>query len=80
MTDAIIDTWFFEDKDWMERYEAGEFTQKGASSSAVSLKIASESWERAKEMARTILTEQMDADMGDVNENATQYMVHALGL
>lgn len=75
LTDAIIDTWFFEDKDWMERYEAGEFTQKGASSSAVSLKIASESWERAKEMARTILTEQMDADMGDVNENATQYIV-----
>lgn len=34
-----------------------------------------ESWERAKEMARNILQEQMNADTGDVNENATQYIV-----
>ena len=75
LTDAIIDTWLFEDSEWLRRYEAGEFDTKAAKDNPELLEIAPESWERAKEMARNILKEQMDADVGDVNENATQYIV-----
>ena len=69
LTDAIIDTWLFEDSEWLCRYEAGEFDTKEAKDNPEALQIAPESWERAKEMARSILKEQMDADVGDVNEN-----------
>ena len=72
LTDAIIDTWLFEDLEWLRRYEVGEFDTKD---NPEALQIAPESWERAKEMARNILKEQMDADVGDVNENATQYII-----
>ena len=75
LTDAIIDTWLFEDSEWLRRYEAGEFDTKEAKDNPEALQIAPESWERAKEMARNILKEQMDADVGDVNENATQYII-----
>lgn len=75
LTDAIIDTWLFERSEWLKRYEAGEFDTKEAKDNPETLQIAPESWERAKEMARSILKEQMDADVGDVNENATQYIV-----
>lgn len=75
LTDAIIDTWLFERSEWLKRYEAGEFDTKEAKDNPETLQIAPESWERAKEMARNILKEQMDADMGDVNENATQFIV-----
>ena len=75
LTDAIIDTWLFEDSEWLRRYEAGEFDTKEAKDNPEALQIAPESWERAKEMARSILKEQMDADVGDVNENATQYII-----
>ena len=75
LTDAIIDTWLFEDLEWLRRYEAGEFDTKEAKDNPEALQIAPESWERAKEMARNILKEQMDADVGDVNENATQYII-----
>lgn len=75
LTDAIIDTWLFENSEWLRRYEAGEFDTKEAKDNPEALQVAPESWERAKEMARSILKEQMDADVGDVNENATQYIV-----
>lgn len=75
LTDAIIDTWLFEDSEWLHRYEVGEFDTKEAKDNPEALQIAPESWERAKEMARSILKEQMDADVGDVNENATQYII-----
>lgn len=75
LTDAIIDTWLFEDSEWLHRYEVGEFDTKEAKDNPEALQIAPESWERAKEMARNILKEQMDADVGDVNENATQYII-----
>lgn len=75
LTDAIIDTWLFERPEWLQRYESGEFDTKAAKDNPELLEIAPESWERAKEMARNILKEQMDADVGDVNENATQYIV-----
>nr|DAS80294.1 MAG TPA: active helicase ring shaped helicase [Caudoviricetes sp.] len=75
LTDAIIDTWLFEDSEWLHRYEVGEFDTKEAKDNPEALQIAPESWERAKEMARSIIKEQMDADVGDVNENATQYII-----
>lgn len=75
LTDAIIDTWLFEGSEWLHRYEVGEFDTKEAKDNPEALQIALESWERAKEMARNILKEQMDADVGDVNENATQYII-----
>ena len=40
-----------------------------------SLDILESSWERAKQMAAAILQEQMNADVGDVNENALQFIV-----
>ena len=75
LTDAIIDTWLFEKEDMLAKYEAGELSTDEAQTDPKELKIAVESWERAKEMARNILQEQMNADVGDVNENATQYIV-----
>lgn len=75
LTDAIIDTWLFESSEWLHRYEVGGFDTKEAKDNPEALQIAPESWERAKEMARNILKEQMDADVGDVNENATQYII-----
>ena len=75
LTDAIIDTWLFESSEWLHRYEVGGFDTKEARDNPEALQIAPESWERAKEMARNILKEQMDADVGDVNENATQYII-----
>lgn len=75
LTDAIIDTWLFEGSEWLHRYEVGEIDTKEAKDNPEALQIVPESWERAKEMARSILKEQMDADVGDVNENATQYII-----
>lgn len=59
LADAMVDTWFFQD----ELQDPSD-----------TLEIREESWERAKEMAASILQGQMDADTGDVNENAVQYL------
>ena len=75
LADAIIDTWVFNNGEWLKRYENGEFDTESAKTNTENLQIDPESWERAKEMARNILQEQMNADTGDVNENATQYIV-----
>lgn len=75
LADAIIDTWVFNNGEWLKRYENGEFDTESAKTNTEKLQIDPESWERAKEMARNILQEQMNADTGDVNENATQYIV-----
>ena len=75
LTDAIIDTWIFNNGEWLKRYENGEFDTESAKNNTECLQIDPVSWERAKEMARNILQEQMNADTGDVNENATQYIV-----
>ena len=75
LTDAIIDTWLFDNQEWLRRYEDGEFDTQEAKDNPEAIKTSAESWERAKEMARNILKEQMNADVGDVNENATQFIV-----
>lgn len=69
LADAMIDSWFFQqhvdskDKD----------VENGVESNPLGIMI--ESWERAKQMATAILQEQMNADAGDVNENALQFVV-----
>ena len=71
-----LDFYFIDiDAEWLKRYENGEFDTESAKTNTENLQIDPESWERAKEMARNILQEQMNADTGDVNENATQYIV-----
>lgn len=65
LADAMIDTWIF--KSAAERSNApGE---------KAPLEIATESWNRAVAMAKSIIQEQMAAGVADVNENATQYIV-----
>lgn len=59
IADAMVDTWIFREENP---------TQDSR------IHIAEESWKRSKEMARVILHEQMDADAGDVNVNAVQFM------
>lgn len=66
LTDAMIDEWLFEHNAWENVTQEDQLKE---------LSISAESWERAKEMARTILKDQMNADVGDVNENATQFIV-----
>lgn len=75
LADAIIDTWIFNNGEWLKRYENREFDNEIAKNNTESLQIDTVSWERAKEMAKNILQEQMNADTGDVNENATQFIV-----
>lgn len=68
LADAMIDTWFFSDQDKEDQdQEDGKQEQI--------LEVSEQSWERAKQMAAAILQEQMNADTGDVNENAVQYVV-----
>lgn len=71
LADAMIDSWFFQqpvdsnvDNDRKEQRDVDNV-----------LDILPESWERAKQMAATILKEQVNSDVGDVNENALQFVV-----
>lgn len=68
LADAMIDTWFFSDQNKEDPDLEGEKPEQ-------ILEVSEQSWERAKQMAAAILQEQMNADTGDVNENAVQYVV-----
>lgn len=68
LADAMIDTWFFSDQNKEDPDLEGENPEQ-------ILEVSEQSWERAKQMAAAILQEQMNADTGDVNENAVQYVV-----
>ena len=71
LADAMIDSWFF----------GGSKTDTPIQAPAMyseilePLGITPESWMRAKIMAAKILTEQVESNSTDVNENATQYVV-----
>ena len=71
LADAMIDSWFF----------GGSKTDTPIRAPAMHseilepLGITPESWMRAKIMAAKILTEQVESNSTDVNENATQYVV-----
>ena len=79
LADAIIDTWIFReekveqngqncDKEAENCYQNSENRKKP-------LEIRNESRERAVQMAKTIIQEQLTAGVSDVNENATQFIV-----
>ena len=70
LADAMIDTWFF-----AQPVENNVGNSAENNMSVDNLKILDSSWERAKQMAAAILQEQMNADVGDVNENAVQFVV-----
>lgn len=71
LADALIDSWFF----------GGSKTENPVPPPAIygdilqPLGITPESWINAKIMAEKILTEQVESNSTDVNENATQYVV-----
>lgn len=71
LADAMVDTWFFSG----DNVENSVDKSADFSEGKAKLEIKEASWERAKEMAKNILQEQMAADVGDVNENAVQFVV-----
>ena len=79
LADAIIDTWIFGeakseqnggncDQESENCYQNGENRKQP-------LEIRKESWDRAVQMAKAIIQEQLAAGVSDVNENATQFIV-----
>ena len=78
--DALADEWIFEHK--TSNFEENSQKTDGKvqkteqmtlNTSAFSISL--KSWERAKEMAAEIMKEQMSAASGDVNQNATDFLV-----
>lgn len=79
LADSMIDAWFFsgENRD-QEEAKCDQNEEKSDQKSQKrneTLQIRNDSWERAKQMAASILQEQMNSDTGDVNENAVQFIV-----
>lgn len=79
LADSMIDSWFFsgENRD-QEEAKCDQNDEKSGQKSQKrneTLQIRNDSWERAKQMAASILQEQMNSDTGDVNENAVQFIV-----
>lgn len=71
LADAMIDSWFFQ-QEVEENVDNSNKEQRDVDNV---LDILPESWERAKQMAAAILKEQVNSDVGDVNENALQFVV-----
>lgn len=63
LADALVEEWIFCAEGQQMPQEKGK-----------SLEIRPETWSRAKEMAKAILKEQMESDIGDDNENAVQFL------
>lgn len=79
LADSMIDAWFFsgENRDQEEAKcdQNDEKSDQKSQKRNETLQIRNDSWERAKQMAASILQEQMNSDTGDVNENAVQFIV-----
>ena len=79
LADSMIDAWFFsgENRDQEEAKcdQSEEKSDQKSQKRNETLQIRNDSWERAKQMAASILQEQMNSDTGDVNENAVQFIV-----
>lgn len=79
LADSMIDSWFFsgENRDQEEAKcdQNNEKSDQKSQKRNETLQIRNDSWERAKQMAASILQEQMNSDTGDVNENAVQFIV-----
>lgn len=66
IADAMIETWIFSNE------EPAESVSENGKKILV---ISDTTWNRAVQMAATIIKEQLQAGVADVNENATQYIV-----
>lgn len=79
LADSMIDSWFFsgENRDQEEAKcdQNDEKSDQKSQKRNETLQIRNDSWERAKQMAASILQEQMNSDTGDVNESAVQFIV-----
>lgn len=79
LADSMIDSWFFSgenrDQEEAKRDQNEEKSDQKSQKRNETLQIRNDSWERAKQMAASILQEQMNSDTGDVNENAVQFIV-----
>lgn len=78
--DALADEWIFEHK--TSNFEENSQKTDGKvqkteqmTLNTSALSISLKSWEKAKEMAAEIMKEQMSAASGDVNQNATDFLV-----
>jgi hypothetical protein len=74
LADALANDWIFEEnviKTTKNDQQLSIFDTKNEKSVAISQK----SWDKACEMAKEIMQEQMSAAAGDVNENATDYLI-----
>lgn len=85
LADAIIDTWIFGNEADENRKETEQnddlpvqndnIPEQNAGNCKKTLEIRNESWNRAVQMAKAIIQEQLAAGVSDVNENATQFIV-----
>lgn len=78
LADAIIDTWIFGNEVGENRNEAEQndnFPEQNGENGKKPLEIRTVSWNRAVQMAKAIIQEQLSAGISDVNENATQFIV-----
>ena len=78
--DALADEWIFEHKTSIFEENSQKTDGKVQKTEQMTLNtsafsISLKSWERAKEMAAEIMKEQMSAASGDVNQNATDFLV-----
>ena len=70
LADALVDSWIFGAKTDTPHAPPGDDREI-----LEQLGIHPSSWAAAKRMAANILVDQVESNAGDVNENATQYMV-----
>lgn len=78
LADAIIDTWIFGNEVGENRNEAeqnDDLPEQNGENRKKPLEISGASWDRAVQMAKAIIQEQLAAGVSDVNENATQFIV-----
>jgi len=78
LADAIIDTWIFgseAEQNGGNCNQDGDICDQNSENRKQPLEIRNESWERAVQMAKAIIQEQLSAGISDVNENATQFIV-----
>ena len=80
LADALADEWIFDNltaKNAAKTQKTDENAQKTQQMSVntSAFAISPRSWERAKAMAEEIMREQMSAASGDVNRNATDFLV-----
>lgn len=72
LADALVNDWLFGGADQGKPDQQGTIAERMAEKT---VQITPASWAKACDMAKEIMQEQMSAAAGDVNENATQFLV-----